>query len=107
MKESDTFDSWELFSPKLGRARYDFKPDIEIFEDENHVYITMDAGYLNEEEINLVVRPDMVIVHIDAKRLKFHKELDLASKVNPDTLIKTFKNGVLDVSIEKDDKAMN
>jgi len=102
MRKRDRHDKQKaLYDTLMNRIKNGFKPDIDLFEDDDHVYITIDAGYLNEDDVSLEVNTESAVVHIESRSLKLFKELDLPSKVDPETLTKKFKNGVLDVTIEK------
>jgi HSP20 family molecular chaperone IbpA len=104
MRKSDRREEQQaLYDTLMDRIKNGFKPEIEVFENDDTVFITLDAGYLNEGDIKLEVDEETVSVHIDNKHLRFFKKINLPSKVNLKSIMKKFKNGVLDVSVEKAD----
>ena len=102
MRKSDRHEEQQaLYDTLMDRIKNGFKPEIDIFKSGDTVFITLDAGYLKEEEIKFEVDEETALIHIDNKHLRFFKKIELPVKVNPKIMTKKFKNGVLDISIRK------
>ena len=94
-------DKRTISSMLLKRSGHDLRPDIDVFEDEDCVYITLDAVHFNEEDVELELSSRIAIISIETEKLRFRKELILPSKVDPESAVRTYRNGVLDVSVKK------
>jgi HSP20 family molecular chaperone IbpA len=74
------------------------EPLTDIFEEENAIKIYVELPGEKKSDIQLNMTPD----GLEVKTKKFHKTLDLPSKnVAVDTLSSDYKNGVLEITIQK------
>lgn len=74
------------------------KEDIDIEVKDNHLYITGERKYESKTEKDNVVRSE--------KRYgKFSRVFTLPQNVNADGIVAAFENGVLEVTLPKEEKA--
>jgi len=86
-------------APDVGDAR---EPLADVIEHDKSVSITVEIPGVPKEDIRLQVTPDRAIVRVDAGR-KYFKEIHLPCRVVPTTADATFNNGVLDITIEREE----
>lgn len=76
------------------------KEDIDIEVKDNHLYITGERKYESKSEKDNVVRSE--------KRYgKFSRVFTLPQNVNADGIVAAFENGVLEVTLPKEEKAQS
>ena len=56
---------------------------------------------VNQEDIKLELRGDVLEISAQTGDRKYHKEVLLPAKVNPESLISSYKNGILEIKINK------
>jgi HSP20 family protein len=56
---------------------------------------------VNEEDIKLDLKGDILDISAKSGDRKYHKEILLPAKVKPETLVSSYKNGILEVKIKK------
>lgn len=80
------------------------EPLTDVIEDEKQVAITMEMPGVQKEDINLNMTEDALEISVDNERRKYHKRVRLPVKVDPDTTKATYKNGILDVTVQRVEK---
>jgi len=73
-----------------------YEEDEDIFEDEDKIYITMEIPELEEEDIKVKVKKDMLEIKMGDEI----REIVLPVKVRR-KIKKSFRNGILDIELEK------
>lgn len=79
------------------------EPITDVLEMDHEVAITAELPGVEKKDINLHVAESRVTLRVDAPR-KYHKVIELPAKVKPGTAKATYKNGILDVTIERAEK---
>lgn len=77
------------------------EPLTDIIEGDNDVAITVEIPGVEKEDINLNVTEDTLEIKVDTLQRKYHKVVDLPCGVKPKTTKATYKNGILDIILEK------
>lgn len=72
----------------------------DIIEDGKEVAVTVELPGVEREDIDLNVTEDAL--EITVPKRKYHKHLVLPCSVKLGTMMSTYKNGVLDITIKKD-----
>jgi HSP20 family protein len=80
------------------------EPLTDIIECDDNIAITVEVPGVEKDDIDLNVNEDVIEINVKAPQRKYHKVLDLPSKVKPKTTKATYKNGVLDIVLEKKEK---
>lgn len=81
------------------------EPLLDLNENENTICVTVELPGVDKKNIELIVdQKTLTLTAVEAGR-KYHKELALSSEVDPDTAEATYKNGVLDVVLQKQKKS--
>ena len=70
----------------------------EVLEHDGKIYVTVDVGDLDEDELSVSCDDDLVTILVDESGLK--EEILLPGKVLPEPSSKTVSNGVLEIIFE-------
>jgi len=84
--------------PKVEEER---EPITDVFNEKDEVVIMAEMPGVSEDVISVELKGDILEIHAVAKDRKYRKEVLLPAKVKYDTLAKTYKNGILEVRINK------
>jgi HSP20 family protein len=84
--------------PKVEEER---EPITDIFDEKEDVRIYAEMPGVDKEDIKLDLKEDILELKARTKDRKYHKEILLPAKVKADTLTSSYKNGILEVRIEK------
>ena len=98
----------------LGRGRPSVKPEarkeappppprereVDIFDEQDHVLVVAEVPGVKEESIDVKLEKDKLSISAEKGDKKYHKELILPCAPTGE-LNKTYKNGVLEVTIKK------
>jgi HSP20 family protein len=85
----------------------EMKPLTDIIEGENDVAITVEIPGVEKEDINLIATEDTLEIKVDSPKRKYQKSIELPCNVKSKTTKATYKNGILDIVLEKKDKKKN
>ncbi|HWG89681.1 MAG TPA: archaeal heat shock protein Hsp20 [Candidatus Thermoplasmatota archaeon] len=86
-----------------GVAEVGREPITDIIEGDREIAVTVELPGVEKKDINLHVAPQRLTIRVETPR-KYHKVLDLPAKVRPESAQATYKNGILDVTLERESK---
>ena len=90
---------------RMGRPRLDIKekrePLADVMTANNEVIIVIELPGVEKKDIKLQGTEDRLIVSVDTPQRKYYKNLEMPVKVDPKTAKSSYKNGVLEVTINK------
>ncbi len=81
------------------------EPILDVIEDENSICITVELPGVQKENIELIVDQKRLTLTATEATRKYHKDITLSSAVDPESAEATYKNGVLDVVLKKEQKS--
>jgi len=84
--------------PRISEER---EPLIDVLEDEKTVTVVAELPGVDKENIKVRIRDDILVISAKGPDRKYYKEIPLPAKVNPKTAKATYRNGVLEVKLEK------
>ena len=79
----------------------DREPLTDIIEGKEDVSVTVELPGVEKEDIDLRVIEDELEITVDTPQRKYHKKVNLPVDVKPNSTKATYKNGILDVSIQR------
>lgn len=79
------------------------EPLVDTQESEERVFVTAELPGVDKGDIKLRAKERQLVVSVDSNGRQFFKRIDLPAPVEPETTNATYKNGVLDVSVQKTD----
>lgn len=91
--------SWWLIGRERGKERRETL--LDLFDEGDHIRITMELLALSEEYIRLRVNQDKLIISTDSSEKEHQEEILLPSSVNSTKISKRYKNGILEVKLQK------
>jgi len=77
------------------------EPLTDIIEGESDIAITIEVPGVEKNNIDLNVKEDMLEIKVDAPNRKYRKVVNLPNKVKPKSTRATYKNGILDIVLDK------
>lgn len=77
------------------------EPVTDTIEEANQVAITLEMPGVDKKDIDIRVTESDLEITVDNAARKYYKQLKLPAAVKPTTTKATYKNGVLDITIEK------
>lgn len=78
------------------------EPLTDVLEGEKEVAVTVELPGASKEDINLHVADERITLRVEGAGRKYYKEIALPARVVPKTANATFKNGVLDITIQRE-----
>lgn len=78
------------------------EPITDVFNEEAEVRVYAEMPGVNEEDIKVDVKGDILDISAKSQDRQYHKEILLPAKVLPDTLTFSYKNGILSLSMRKE-----
>ncbi len=89
-------------SPSGPTVEEEREPITDVFDEKEYVQLYAEMPGVKEEDIRLELKGDILEFSAHTGERKYHKEVLLPAKVKPETLTWAYKNGILEVKIEKD-----
>ncbi len=77
------------------------EPLVDVFEDEDKVTVIAELPGVDKDKIKVRIKDNKLIIKASNGQ-KYYKEVELPAKVKPETAKAKFKNGVLEITIEKE-----
>jgi len=77
------------------------EPITDVFDEKEEIKVYAEMPGVNEKDIKLDLKGDILDISAQSGDRKYHKEVLLPAKVKAETLTSSYKNGVLEVKIEK------
>jgi len=88
-------------TPKGPTVEEEREPITDIFEEKEEVRVYAEMPGVNEGDIKLDLKGDILDISVQSGDRKYHKEVLLPVKVKAETLISSYKNGILEVRVKK------
>jgi len=82
----------------------EIEPLTDIIEGKNEVAITVEIPGVERNNINLVATENSLEINVDSPKRKYHKIIDLPCNVKSKSTKATYKNGILDIVLDKKEK---
>jgi len=77
------------------------EPLTDIIEEKERIRVIVELPGVDKEDIQLNVEDGLLDISVDREDRKFSKQLELPAAVDPDSTTATYKNGVLEVTMNK------
>ena len=88
-------------TPRGPTVEEEREPMADVFDEKEEVRIYAEMPGVNEEDIKVDLRGDILDISAQSGDRKYHKEVLLPTKVKPETITSSYKNGILEVRMEK------
>lgn len=77
------------------------EPITDVFDEKEEVRVYAEMPGINDEDIKLDLKGDILDISAQSGDKKYHKEVLLPAKVKAKTLSSSYKNGILEVKMKK------
>jgi HSP20 family protein len=77
------------------------EPIVDVFDEGERLVIIAELPGVAEENIHLEVRGDVLVLTAEARGRTYAKEILLPEMVDPDSLVSSYKNGILETQLAK------
>ncbi len=77
------------------------EPLVDVFEEKDKVIVVAELPGVDKDKIDVRIKDSKLIIRASDKDRKYYKEIDLPAEVKPDTARAKYKNGVLEIIIDK------
>ena len=88
-------------TPKGPTVEEEREPITDIFDEKEEVRVYAEMPGVNEQDVKLELKGDILDISAKSGDRKYHKEILLPVKVKSETLASSYKNGILEVKIKK------
>ncbi len=78
------------------------EPIVDVFDEEDHIRLIAELPGVSEDKIKIEVTGDILNLTASDTDKKYAKEILLPSKVKPSSLKTTYKNGILEIKLDKE-----
>jgi HSP20 family protein len=78
----------------------EMEPLVDVIDHDDEVWIVADIPGVDKDKIKVKVKEDKVVIRAEDGK-KYYKEIELPSKVKPETAKAKYRNGVLEVRVKK------
>ena len=78
------------------------EPMVDVFDEEDRILVIAELPGVSESEIKIEIAGDILNLAASDRDRKYAKEILLPSKVNPDSVKTSYKNGILEITLEKE-----
>jgi len=78
------------------------EPMVDIFDEEDHISVIAELPGVSQDEIEIEVVGDILNLSASGTDRKYAKEMLLPSKVRSETLKTVYRNGILEITLEKE-----
>jgi len=88
-------------TPKGPKVEEEREPITDLFDEKEEIRIYAEMPGVNQEDIKLDLKEDILDILVQSGDRKYHKEILLPAKVKAENLTSSYKNGILEVKIKK------
>jgi HSP20 family protein len=96
-----SFETFGNVKPKLQGKEGEREPLVDVIEGEKDLTVVVEVPGVSKEDIKLKTTEESLDVRVDTPQRKYSKQIALPCKVNPKSAKASYKNGVLEVKIER------
>ncbi|RLF09308.1 MAG: Hsp20/alpha crystallin family protein [Thermoprotei archaeon] len=91
-------------TPRGPMVQEETEPLVDVMDEGDYVKVYAELPGVNKEDIKLNASEDELVISVDTPQRKYYKEVKLPARVKPDTAKASYKNGVLEARLEKQEK---
>jgi len=77
------------------------EPIVDVFDEGESLVVIAELPGVEEDDIHLEVKDDILDLSAEAEHRKYSKEILLPSPVDADSLESSYKNGILEIKLRK------
>jgi len=77
------------------------EPIVDVFDEKDHILVIVELPGVSKEKIKVDINGDILNLSTSDKGRQYAKEILLPHKVNAETLKTSYKNGILEITLDK------
>lgn len=77
------------------------EPLVDLFDEGETIQIVVEMPGGEEKDIVVEVKDDILTINVETGKRKYGKEVLLPAKVDPASLSRSYKNGILEITLKK------
>ena len=77
------------------------EPIVDVFDEKDHILVLVELPGVSKEKIKVDINGDILNLSTSDKGRQYAKEILLPHKVNAETLKTSYKNGILEITLDK------
>ncbi len=77
------------------------EPMVDIFEEKDHILIVAEMPGVDEKDITIDLKDDILQISTETGNKKFYKEILLKESFPKENMVSSYKNGVLEIKLMK------
>ncbi len=77
------------------------EPMVDVFDEKDHIRIIAEMPGVEKDDIHIDVKDEVVTLKAERGERKYKKDVALPSPVNTSTVTSAYKNGVMEIKMEK------
>ncbi|ABM81090.1 archaeal heat shock protein Hsp20 [Hyperthermus butylicus] len=78
------------------------EPLVEVIDEKDKVVVIAEIPGVEKDKIDIRIKDGKLIIRAEDRERKYYKEIELPPNIKPETAKAKYKNGVLEVTIEKE-----
>ncbi len=88
-------------TPKGPKVEEEREPITDVFDEKDEIRVYAEMPGVNQEDIKLDLKEDILDISVQSGDRKYHKEVLLPVKALAENLSSSYKNGILEIKIKK------
>ncbi len=88
-------------TPRGPSVEEEREPITDLFDEKEEVHIYAEMPGVNESDIKLDLKGDILIISARTGERNYHKEILLPARIKSPTLVSSYKNGILEIKMKK------
>jgi HSP20 family protein len=77
------------------------EPIVDVFDEKGHILVIVELPGVSKDKIKIEINGDILNLSTTDKGRQYAKEILLPHKVNAETMKSAYKNGILEITLEK------
>jgi HSP20 family protein len=77
------------------------EPLTDVFDEDEEIRIYAEMPGVNQKDIKLDLKEDILDIFAQTGERKYHKEVLLPAKVRAETIVSSYNNGILEIRVKK------
>lgn len=89
------------FPRRIAEVRKEREPLVDVMSENDVVRVVAELPGVDKSDINLSCTENLLTISVDTEKRRYHKALTLPAEVEPKSAKAKYRNGVLEVILEK------
>lgn len=91
-------------TPRGPMIQEETEPLVDVMDEGDYIKVYAELPGVSKDDIKLNATEDELVISVDTPQRKYYKEVKLPARIKPESAKASYKNGVLEVKLEKLEK---